>query len=145
MIRSMLAMALLIMTVNACTSGPPKREAAHQPTVDPPIGKILRRFAIERSFQECKAKSLSDEQCKKSIDDAQKHLDSVNARLDVVLKDPKTNMCDLVRFSAACTTPIHTLGDLADCLQLLPDRAEALNSGRFVFKLDSRGCPTDAK
>jgi hypothetical protein len=63
----------------------------------------------------------------------------------MLLKDPKTNMCDLVRFAGSCANPIYTLEDLADCLQVAPDRGEALNSGRVVFKLDVHGCPTDAK
>jgi len=54
-------------------------------------------------------------------------------------------MCDVVRWTGSCNNPIYTLGDLADCLQVVPDRIEALNSGRFVLKLDSGGCPTDAK
>jgi hypothetical protein len=145
MIKPLTATALLIATVTACSSVPPKQEAAPQPSVDPPIGAILRKYAIERSLQECKVNALSDQQCAKSIDDAQRHLDSVNARIEALLKDPKTNMCDLVRFAGSCANPIYTLGDLADCLQVSPDRGESLNTGRFVLKLDSHGCPTDAK
>jgi hypothetical protein len=144
-IKPLVANALLTVIIAACSSGSPKREAAPQPSLDPPVGAILRQYAIQRSLQECKVNALSDEQCKKSIDDAQMHLDNVNARIEVLLKDPKTNMCDLVRFSGSCANPIYTLGDLADCLQVSPDRAEALNSRRFVFKLDSHGCPTDPK
>jgi hypothetical protein len=96
-------------------------------------------------LQECTAGALSDEQCKKSIADAEQHLERDNARLEALLKDPKTNMCDLVRWAGSCSNPIYTLGDLADCLQVAADRGEALNSGRFVLKLDSHGCPTDAK
>jgi hypothetical protein len=54
-------------------------------------------------------------------------------------------MCDLLRVTGACANTIYTMGDLADCLQLGPDRGEALNSRRFVFKLDAKGCPTDSK
>jgi hypothetical protein len=137
------AIVLLVAIIAACSSGPLKREAAPQPSVDPPVGAILRQYAIQRSLQECKVNALSEEQCKKSIDEAQKHLDNVNARIEVLLKDSKTNLCDLVRFAGSCANPIYTLGDLADCLQVSPDRGEALNSGRFVLKLDSHGCPTD--
>jgi hypothetical protein len=54
-------------------------------------------------------------------------------------------VCDLIRWAGSCNNPIYTLGDLADCLQVAADRGEALNGGRFVLKLDSHGCPTDAK
>ena len=40
----------------------------------------------------------------------------------------------MVRWAGACANPIYTLGDLADCLQLTPDGAEAVNSGRFVLQ-----------
>jgi hypothetical protein len=72
-------------------------------------------------------------------------LDGVEARIDALRQDPKTNLCDLVRWSGSCGSPDYTLGDLADCLQVAADRGEALNAGRFTFKLDSRGCPTDAQ
>lgn len=100
---------------------------------------------MQRSHEECKVKSLSDEQCQKSLDAAEQHLENVNARIEALLKDPRTNMCDVVRFVSACGNPIYTLGDLADCLPITPDRGEAPNSGRFTLKLDSQGCPTDAK
>jgi hypothetical protein len=96
-------------------------------------------------LEECKANGVSDVECNASIAKAQAHLQNVNDRLEVLLKDPKTNMCDLVRWTGACNNPIYTLGDLADCLQSSADRGEALNSGRFTLKLDSHGCPTDQK
>lgn len=145
MIKPLTAAALLVMLIPACSSSPSKRETAVNPNADPPLGAILRQYAIQRSRQECKVNALSDEQCQKSIDDAQRHLDSVDARIEILLKDPRTNMCDLVRSAGACANPIYTLGDLADCLQIAPDRGEPLDSGRFIFKLDSHGCPTDAK
>jgi hypothetical protein len=142
--KSLGASALLILTMVACSSGSPKREVAPPPSGDSNAGEILRQYAIQRSLQECQKNALTDEQCKKSVDDGQKHLDSVYARIDVLLKDPKTNMCDLVRFVRACADTDYTLADWADCMQVLPDRGEALNSERFVFKLNSRGCPTGA-
>jgi len=129
----------------ACSTQPPKRDGAQPSERDTPIGTIFRQYAVQRSLQECKVNTVSDEQCSKSLESAQQHLESVNARIEVLLKDPKTNMCDLVRWTGTCSNPIYTLGDLADCLQVAADRGEALNSGRFVLKLDSRGCPTDAK
>lgn len=143
-IKPCAANALLIVIIAACSSGSPKREVAPQPTGDSTVGAILRQYATQRSLQECQSNALTDEQCKKSIDDGQRHLDSVYARIDVLLNDPKTNMCDLVRFAKACADPSYTLTDWADCMQVLPDRGEALNSGRFVFKVDSHGCPTGA-
>jgi hypothetical protein len=65
--------------------------------------------------------------------------------IGVLRNDPKTNLCDLVRWAGSCNNPNYTLGDLADCLQVAADRGEALNSGRFTLKLDSRGCPTDTQ
>lgn len=145
MIKPMAATALAIMAVAGCSSGPPKREGAPPFRVDPPVGTVLRRYAMQRSVQECKVNALDDQQCKMSIDDAQRHLDDVDARLEALLKDPKTNLCDLVRWVGSCANPIYTLGDLADCLQVAPDRGEALNSGRFVLALDPYGCPTNSK
>jgi hypothetical protein len=137
--------AIALVTVIACSIQPLKRDAAQQPKRDTPIGTILRRHALQRSLEQCKANSLSDQQCSKSLASDQQHLESVNVRIEILLEDPKTNMCDLVRFAGSCNNPIYTLGDLADCLQVTADRGEALNSGRFVLKLDSHGCPTDAK
>lgn len=142
--RHAFASTVLIVTLSACSSPPPK-PVAQQAIVDPPLGTILRQFAIQRSLQECKTNDLGDDQCKKSIRDAQERLERENARIEILLKDPRTNMCDLVRWVGSCSNPIYTLGDLADCVQVAADRGEALNSGRFVLKLDSRNCPTDAK
>lgn len=142
--KKCVGIGMIVVIATGCSATPQKSETATG-SLDPPIGAILRQYAIQRSRQECNAKSLSDEQCKKSIDDAQRHLDGVNARIEVLLKDPKTNLCDLVRFAGSCANPVYTLGDLADCLQVSADRAEALNSGRFVLKIDAHGCPTDAK
>jgi hypothetical protein len=142
--KQLAGMVIMVVVAIGCSATPPKNETV-KPSVDPPVGAILRQYAIVRSLQECKVNALTDEQCKKSIDDAQRHLDSVDARIDILLKDPRTNMCDLVRWAGACANPIYTLGDLADCLQTTPDMAEALNSGRFIFKRDAHGCSTDAK
>ncbi|MBS0380745.1 MAG: hypothetical protein JSS29_19870 [Proteobacteria bacterium] len=109
---------------------------------DTPIGAILREYATERSYQDCQARDISAEDCKARIAAEQQHLDSVNARIDALLKDPRTNRCDMVRFLGRCEDPRNMLGDLADCLQVTPDREEAINSGRVAFNLDSRGCPT---
>ena len=135
---------LMVVVLAGCSATPPKSATA-KPSVDPPVGAIVRKYAIQRSLQECKEKTLSEEQCRKSIDDAQQHLDSVNLRIEALLSDPTTNICDMVRWAGSCANPVYTLGDLADCLQTVPDRGEALNSGRFVLKLDPHGCPTDAK
>ena|SRR5258708_16439157 len=139
------AMALVTLILTACSIQPPKRDTTQQTQRDAPIGTILRQYAVQRSLQECKVNSVSDGQCSKSLESAKQHLESVNARIEALLIDPKTNMCDLVRWAGSCNNPIYTLGDLADCLQVAADRGEALNNGRFVLKLDSRGCPTDAK
>jgi len=70
----------------------------------------------------------------------QQHLDSLNTRIiEVLLKNPKTNMCDLARCAGSCNNLVYALGDLADCLQVAADRGEALNDGRFVLKLDLHG------
>jgi hypothetical protein len=105
MINPLTVMTVLIVMLTACSSSPPKRDTAQQPSVDPPLGTILRQFAIQRSLQECKVNTLSVEQCKKSVDDAQQHLDSINARIEVLLKNPKTNMCDLARWAGSVATP----------------------------------------
>ena len=98
---------------------------------------------MQRAVEECKVAGLSELQCDKSIENAKQHLDSVNDRIEALLKDPKTNLCDLVRWAGSCNNPVCTLGDLADCLQTAADRGEALNSGRFTLNLDPHGCPTD--
>jgi hypothetical protein len=135
---------LMAVIGTACSNRPSKRDTVQQPiSPDTPIGSILRRYALQRSVEECKANGLSDSDCSASIAKAQAHLQNVNERLETLLKDPKTNMCDLVRWAGACNNPLYTLGDLADCLQTSADRGEALNSGRFTLKLDSHGCPTD--
>jgi hypothetical protein len=137
-------MALMAVIGTACSTPPGKRDTVQQLTLpDTPIGLILRRHAFQRSLEECKANAVSDPDCSASIAKAQAHLQNVNGRLETLLKDPKTNMCDLVRWTGACNNPTYTLGDLADCLQSSADRGEALNSGRFTLKLDSHGCPTD--
>jgi hypothetical protein len=139
-------MALVAVIGTACSAPPSKHDSVQQSgSQDTPIGLILRRYAVQRSLEECKANGVSDAECNASIAKAQAHLQNVNDRLEVLLKDPKTNMCDLVRWTGACNNPIYTLGDLADCLQSSADRGEALNSGRFTLKLDSHGCPTDQK
>jgi hypothetical protein len=135
----------MVLAIAAGCSQSPKRDADHVPKRDTPIGTILRLHAVQRSLEACKANAISESQCRESLETDQRHLDSVNARIEAVLKDPRTNMCDVVRWAGSCNNPIYTLGDLADCLQVVPDRIEALNSGRFVLKLDSGGCPTDAK
>jgi hypothetical protein len=137
-------MAIVFATAAGCSQSP-KRDAEQLPKRDTPIGTILRLHAIQRSLEACKANAVSESQCRKSLETDQQHLDSVNARIETLLKDPRTNMCDVVRWAGSCNNPIYNLGDLADCLQVAPDRIEALNSGRFVFKVDSAGCPTDAK
>jgi hypothetical protein len=141
-IKSLAANVLLVLLIAACSPSSQRREVAPQPSGDSTVGAILRQYSIQRSLQDCREKALTEEQCKKSVDDGQRHLDSVYARINALLKDPKTNTCDLVRFVGACADPNYTLADWADCMQVLPDRGEALNSGRFVFKLDPRGCPT---
>jgi hypothetical protein len=145
MIKLLTAIAFVIVIATACSTQPPNRDAAQQPKRDTPIGTILRRHAALRSLEQCKENSLSDEKCHMSLERDQQHLENVNARIETLLEDPRTNMCDLVRFAGSCNNPIYTLGDLADCLQVTADRGEALNSGRFVLKLDSHNCPTDAK
>jgi len=94
-------------------------------------------------MEECKVAGLNELQCDKSIESARQHLDGVNDRIELLLKSPKTNLCDLVRWAGSCNNPVYTLGDLADCLQTAADRGEALNSGRFTLNLDPHGCPTD--
>jgi hypothetical protein len=140
------ATALVIAAITAgCSTPTPKAETLQKVNRDALIGTILRRHAVQRSLEDCKVSGVNMEQCNTSLNAAQKHLDSVNDRIEVLLKDPKTNMCDLVRWAGSCNNPIYTLGDLADCLQVAADRGEALNSGRFTLKVDSHGCPTDAK
>jgi hypothetical protein len=134
-------MALTAMFAAACSTTPTKSDTVK----DSPIGEILRQHARQRSFEECKANGMSSADCSASIAKAQAHLQNVNERLEALLKDPRTNMCDLVRWTGACNNPIYTLGDLADCLQSSADRGEALNSGRFTLNVDSQGCPTDRK
>jgi|SRR5882724_8382648 len=145
MIKALTATALVTAIASACSMQPPKHDTAQQPKRDTPIGTILKRYAVQRSLEECNVTSVSDEQCRKSLQSAQQHLESVNARIEILLTDPKTNMCDLVRWAGSCNNPVYTVGDLADCLQAAADRGEALNSGRFVLELDSHMCPTDAK
>ena len=140
MIKLLILSACVILS--ACSAQPSKRAVEPPPARDTPIGTVVREYAIERSHQECQAKNLSVEECKQKLDAAQQHLDSVNARIEALLKDPRTNRCDMVRFLGRCEDPDNTLGDLADCLQVTPDRGEAINSGRVAFNLDSRGCPT---
>lgn len=138
------SMTMAFVLATGCSQSP-KRDTAQTSKPDTPIGTILRRHAVQRSLEACKASAVGDSQCRKSLEDAQRHLDSVNARIEALLNDPRTNLCDVVRWAGSCNNPVYTLGDLADCLQVVPDRIEALNSGRFVLKLDSGGCPTDAK
>jgi hypothetical protein len=143
--RSYFAGMAMVFVIAAGCSQSPKRDTAQAPKRDTPIGTILKLHAVQRSLEACKASAVSENQCRKSLEDAQQHLDIVNARIEALLNDPRTNMCDVVRWAGSCNNPVYTLGDLADCLQIVPDRIEALNSGRFVLKLDSGGCPTDAK
>lgn len=144
-IKALTGAALVTAMTSACVIQPPRHDTAQQPKRDTPIGTILKRYATQRSLEECKVTSLSGEQCRKSLESDQQHLESVNARIEILLTDPKTNMCDLVRWAGSCNNTIYTVGDLADCLQTAADRGEALNSGRFVLKLDSQMCPTDTK
>ena len=143
--RRYLAGMAIVFAIAAGCSQSPKRDVEQVPKRDTPIGTILRLHAVQRSLEACKASAVSESQCRRLLDTDQQHLDSVNARIEALLKDPRTNMCDVVRWVGSCNNPIYSLGDLADCLQVVPDRIEALNSGRFVLKLDSGGCPTDAK
>ena len=140
MIKLLILSACVILA--ACSALPSKRAAEPPPAPATPIGTILEEFAIQRSYQECKVQNLSEEECKKSLDAAKQHLASVNARIEALLKDPRTNKCDMVRFLGRCEDPGNTLGDLADCLQATADRGEAINSGRVAFNYDSLGCPT---
>jgi hypothetical protein len=140
------AMALMAVLLAACSTSPAKPDSAHPPSPsESAIGQILRQHAVQRSLEQCKENALSDADCSATIAKAQAHLDSVNGRLEILAKDTKTNMCDLVRWAGSCNNPIYTLGDLADCLQTAVDRGEALNSGRFTLNLDTHGCPTDRK
>lgn len=141
--RPLTATVFLIVLTTACSIQPVKTHVLQQPTRDPPIGTILRRFATQRAAEECKVAGLSEPQCDRSIESAKQHLDSVIDRIEALLKDPKTNLCDLVRWAGSCNNPVYALGDLADCLQAAADRGEALNSGRFTLNLDPHGCPTD--
>jgi hypothetical protein len=145
MLKLLTAMALLTVMTTACSVEPDRRDTVQRLNRDPPIGEILRVNSLQRSGEECKVNKISDEQCIKSRESSQQHLDSVTARIEALLKDTKTNMCDLVRWAGSCNNPDYTLGDLADCLQVAADRGEALNAGRFILKLDSHGCPTDSK
>jgi len=142
--RYLAGMAIGFAIAAGCSQSP-KRDVEQVPKRDTPIGTILRLHAVQRSLEACKANGVSESQCRRSLDTDQQHLDSVNARIEALLMDSRTNMCDMVRWVGSCNNPIYSLGDLADCLQVVPDRIEALNSGRFVLKLDSGGCPTDAK
>jgi|ERR1700730_4445988 len=145
MIKALTTSAFLAVIATACSMQPPKHDTLQPPTRETPIGAIFRRYALQRSYEECKTNGLNEEQCSKSLESAQQHLDSVNARIEALLREPKTNLCDLVRCAGSCNNPVYTLGDLADCLQVAADRGEALNSGQFTLKLDRHGCPTDAK
>jgi hypothetical protein len=137
-------MALVFAIAAACSQSP-KRDVEQLPRRDTPIGTILRLHAVQRSLEACRANAISESQCRKALETDQRHLDSVNARIEALLQDPRTNMCDVVRWTGSCNNPSYNLGDLADCLQVVPDRIEALNSGRFPLKVDSAGCPTDTK
>jgi hypothetical protein len=143
--RICLASVFFAVIATACSVQPTKHDTPQPPTRETPIGAIIRRYAVKRSYEECKAKGLNEEQCSKSLESAQQHLESVNARIEALLGDPKTNLCDLVRWAGSCNNPVYTLGDLADCLQVSADRGEALNRGQFTLKLDPHGCPTDNK
>jgi hypothetical protein len=115
-------MALMAIIGAACSTLPSRRDTVQQPgPQDTPIGLILRRYALRRSLEECKANGMSGADCDASIAKAQAHLQNVNDRLEILPKDPKTNMCDLVRWTGGCNNPIYTLGDLADCLQSSAD------------------------
>src|SRR3981081_1530676 len=145
MMKALTTSAFLAVIAAACSAQPPKHDTLQARPGETPIGAIIRRYAVQRSDEECKAKGLNEEQCNKSLESAQQHLESVNARIEALLIEPKTNLCDLVRWAGSCNNPIYTLGDLADCLQVAADRGEALNRGQFTLKLDPHGCPTDGK
>ena len=141
--RVLAATVFLVVLTTACSIQSAQKTGSQQPDHDTPIGTILRRFATQRAAEECKVAGLSELQCDESIQSSRQHLDSVNDRIELLLKNPKTNLCDLVRWAGSCSNPVYTLGDLADCLQTVSDRGEALNSGRFTLNLDPHGCPTD--
>lgn len=136
---------LLAVLVAACATSP-KHDVGPQPNaLDPPIGQILSEFALRRSMQECKEHAVSSVNCSATLAKAEAHLQTANERLAALLKDPRTNLCDLVRWAGSCNNPIYTVGDLADCIESSAERGEAMNSGRFPMALDSKGCPTDRK
>lgn len=143
-IHSLIAAALFTAggTIG-CVAQRPTSDSAHPDEHDTPIGTILQRYAVQRSREECKVNNINEERCQKFLEIDQQRLNVVNARIEALLVDSKTNLCDLVRFAGACNNPLYTLGDLADCLQVSADRGEALNSGRFVLRLDAHGCATE--
>jgi hypothetical protein len=143
MTKALTVSVFLAVIATACSVQPTKHDTLQPPTRETPIGTIIRRYAVQRSNEECKAKGLNEEQCIEALESAQRHLESVNTRIEALLSDPKTNLCDLVRWAGSCNNPVYTLGDLADCLQVSADRGEALNRGQFTLKLDPHGCPTD--
>jgi hypothetical protein len=53
MTKPLTPMAFMIVMITACSARPSKPETAQQPSVDPPVGTILRQYAIQRSLQEC--------------------------------------------------------------------------------------------
>jgi hypothetical protein len=109
MLKSLSFAAPLIVLLTACSTPKPKSETAQQPIIEPAVGTIMRRFAIERSLQECKTKNLIDVECKKWIDDAERHLESVNARIDALLPRSTWLLASPCRLrcgdSEACSTP----------------------------------------
>jgi hypothetical protein len=56
-------MALVNLVFTACSTQLPKRDAAQPSKRDTPIGTIFRQYAVQRSLQECKVNTVSDEQC----------------------------------------------------------------------------------
>jgi hypothetical protein len=134
------AIAFIVAITTACAQAP-KHDAAQSPKRDTPIGTILRDHAVQRSLEQCKAKNVVADECSKSLANAQQHLDAVNARIEALLKDPRTNGCDLVRFVGSCNNPGYSLDDLADCLQVAPDRAIAHMSLRWPRPKTSASSP----
>ena len=60
MIRPLIALISVILV--ACTTQH-RRQAVGPPVRDTPIGTILKQYAVQRSYAECKAKNLSAEEC----------------------------------------------------------------------------------